>query len=159
MMHFRDPAADGELLAELKDESVLAPDAIARIDALLGSPESGALNDFLLAGAAIIPEPAWLTWLIRRHDCHRFGRVAWHDEAAGWARGGVPPDGNLPYRRAADGAILVAVLRPDRRAATAARLRPATADPPAPRLHWAAATLREMRELRSAWERRPLDPS
>jgi hypothetical protein len=157
MMHFMDPAADGELLAELKDASVLAPDAIARIDALLGSPESGALNDFLLAGADIIPEPAWLTWLIRRHDCHRFGRVTWHDEAARWARGGVPPECNLPYRPTADGAILVAVLRPDRRAATTARLTPAPADPLAPRLHWAAATLREMRELRTAWERQSLE--
>jgi len=145
MMHFIDSIVDGELLAELKDDSVLAPDIIARIDAAMGRPESGTLNDFLLAGADVIPERTWLSWLIRRHGCHRFGLVAWHDEAAGWARGGVPPEPNLPYRRCADGAILVAVLRPDRLRVTAGRWQ-------APRLHWAAATLREMRNLRSAWE-------
>ena len=90
MMHFIEPAADGELMAELRDAGLLAPDAIERIDALMGRPESGTLNDFLLAGAELIPEMPWLTWLIRRHGCHRFGQVVWHGEAAPWAQGDLP---------------------------------------------------------------------
>jgi hypothetical protein len=155
MIHFIDSARDGELLAELKDESVLAPDVIARIDESMGRPESGTLNDFLLAGADLIPEKAWLSWLIRRHGCHRFGHVAWLDEAAAWAGGGVPPEGNLPVRRCVDGGILLAVLRPDRLPATVRWLIPTVPGQAASRLHLAAATLREMRKLRSAWETHP----
>jgi hypothetical protein len=87
-MHFLNPALDGELMAELRDTGVLAPDLIDRIEAAMGRPECGTLNDFLLAGADLIPEKPWLSWLIRRHGCHRFGRVAWHDEAGAWVRGG-----------------------------------------------------------------------
>ncbi len=85
MIHFIDSARDGELIAELRDEGVLARDVIALIDESMGRPESGTLNDFLLAGADFIPEKAWLSWLIRRYGCHRFGHV-WH----GWMR---PLDG------------------------------------------------------------------
>ena len=144
MLHFVDSLRDGELLAELKDESVLAPDVIARIDDAMGRPESGTLNEFLIAGAEFVPENAWLSWLIRRHGCHRFGRVAWRDESAEWARAGPPPEGNLPFRRCPDGAWLVAVLRPDLLPATAARFKGV-------RFHAAAATLGEMAALRSAY--------
>jgi hypothetical protein len=146
MMHFRDPRADAGMLAELKEEGILTPDVIARTDAAMGHPESGTLNDFLLAAAVLIPEETWLAWLIRRHGCHRFGRVAWRDEAAPWAIPGAPPDGNLPWRRCADGAILVAVLRPDLLAAARSRLAPC-------RVHSAAATLNEMKLLFAAWTR------
>ena len=149
MIHFLDPQADGELLAELKDEGVLTPDVIARTEASMGRPESGTLNAFLLAGADFIPERTWLAWLIRRHGCHRFGRVLWDDGAAAWAARGLPADGNLPYRTCPDGAVLVAILRPDLSAATGTRLKPA-------RMHPAAATLAEIRALAFAWaERQP----
>jgi hypothetical protein len=143
MMHFIDAAIDGELLAELKDAGVLAPPVIDRTHREMGRPESGTLNDFLLAGADIIPEQPWLGWLIRRHGCHRFGRVARHGHVPSWDRESFPSDGNLPYRQSSAAALLVAVLRPDLLAATSRRLAPA-------RLHWAAGSLRELRELRVA---------
>jgi hypothetical protein len=144
MMHFAEPAADGELMAELRDAGLVAPDAIERIDALMGRPETGTLNEFLLAGAAVIPERPWLTWLIRRHGCHRFGRVAWPGEAGAWARAELPADGNLPYRECEDHSLLLAVLRPDLLAATGRRWPG--------RLHRAAATLAEIRALHAAWK-------
>jgi hypothetical protein len=143
MMHFTEPAADGELMAELRDAGILAPDAIDRIDALLGRPEIGTLNEFLLAGAEIIPEKPWLTWLIRRHGCHRFGRVTWQAEAAAWAQRDRPAEGNLPYRECEDHSLLVAVLRPDLLALTSSQWSVP--------LHRAAATLAELRELHAAW--------
>jgi len=144
MMHFIEPAADGELMAELRDAGLLAPDAIERIDALMGRPETGTLNDFLLAGAEIVPEKPWLSWLIRRHGCHRFGRVAWQGTAAAWAQGGLPEEGNLPYRACPDGSLLLAVLRPDLLAGTGRRW----SEP----LQHAAATLPELRALHAAWK-------
>ncbi len=144
MMHFVQPAADGELMAELRDAGLLAPDVIERIDALMGRPETGTLNDFLLAGAEIIPEKPWLTWLIRRYGCHRLGRVAWQGESAPWAQGDLPEEGNLPYRECDDRSLLVAVLRPDLLEATMKRW-------PVP-LHRGAATLGEMRALQAAWK-------
>ena len=114
MMHFLDHAVDGELMAELRDVGLLAPDSLERIDALMGHPETGTLNAFLLAGAEVIPEKPWLTWLIRQHGCHRFGRVAWQGASAAWARGDLPEEGNLPYRACEDRSLIVAVLRPDR---------------------------------------------
>jgi hypothetical protein len=144
MMHFTSPAADNEMLAELRDALVLSPDVIERIDSAMGRPESGTLNDFLLAGAEIVPERPWLFHLIRRHGCHRFGRVGWHGEAAPCSGGGWPDDGNAPYRRCADGSFLLAILRPDHLPATLGRMKPA-------RLHRAAATLCEIRDLRTAW--------
>jgi len=143
-MHFINPAPDGELMAELRDAGVLAPDMIDRIEAAMGRPECGTLNDFLLAGADIIPAQPWLSWLIRRHGCHRFGRVAWHDEAGAWVRDGPSADGNLPFRRGAPDCALVAVLRPDCREATSRWVK-------VPRLHWAAGTLGEIRQLHLAW--------
>jgi hypothetical protein len=141
MMHFTDAAIDGELLAELKDAGVLTPAVIDRIHQAMGRPESGGLNDFLLAGAELVPDGPWLSWLIRRHGCHRFGRVFRHEEAPPWIGESPPQDGNLPYRQASAGTLLVAVLRPDLRAGTSRRLAPA-------RLHWAAGTLPELRKLR-----------
>ena len=148
MMHFVDAARDSPLLAELRDEGVLAPDVVSRIDEALGRPETGTLCDFLLAGAPFIPETPWLSWLIRRHGCHRFGRALWCGDGEEWACGEAPPGSNLPYRSCADGSILVAVLRPDLMDATAARLG-------SRRLHRAAATPAEIRALRSAWNRLP----
>jgi hypothetical protein len=145
MMHFVDRAADGELMAELRDVGLLAPDTIERIDALMGHPGAGTLNDFLLAGAEIVPEKPWITWLIRRHGCHRFGRVGWPEGAAGWAQADPAAEGNLPYRECADHSLLLAVLRPDLMAATARRW--------APRLQRAAATLSEIRALHAAWRK------
>jgi hypothetical protein len=146
MMHFHDTAVDGEWLAELKEAGLLTPDVMESIDAAMGRPESGTLNDFLLAGADVISENNWLSWLIRRYGCHRFTRAVWREPDAAWAQGPIPPDGNLPYRRCADGAVLVAVLRPDRREATIKRFGEQS-------VHWSASTLREMRDLHAAWRR------
>jgi hypothetical protein len=143
MMHFLEPAVDGELMAELRDVGLLAPDTMERIDALMGHPETGTLNAFLLAGADVIPEKPWLTWLIRHHGCDRFGRVTWHGGSAAWAQGELPDEGNLPFRECEDRSLLLAVLRPDLLAATARRW-------PWP-LHRAAATLAEIRALHAAW--------
>jgi hypothetical protein len=130
-------------MAELKDAGLLAPDVIDRIDAILGRPETGTLNEFLLAGAGVIPERPWLTWLIRRHGCHRFGRVAWQGEGAPWAQSEPTEPGNLPYRECDDRSLLVAVLRPDLLGETERRW-------PGPQ-HRAAATLAEIRALHAAW--------
>ncbi len=146
MMHFIDAVPDGLLLAELKDSGVLTPDAIDRIHGEMGRPETGTLSEFLLSGAGCIPEKPWLYWLIRRHGCHRFGRVALRGDAAGIRAEDGAGDGNLPFRVCADGGLLVAVLRPDLRAATARRLAPL-------RLDWAAATLAELKALGEAWRR------
>jgi hypothetical protein len=146
MMHFIDAAADGELLAELKDAGVLTPDVVDRIHREMGRPETGTLSEFLLAGASCVPEKPWLYWLIRRHDCHRFGRVLLHKDARESASELPPRDDNLPYRRCADGALMVALLRPDLRAATAQSLAPR-------RVHWAAATLSELGDLRASWHK------
>lgn len=144
MMHFTNPSIDGPCLAELREVGVLTPDVIERIDESIGRPETGTLNEFLLVGTDLIPEGAWLTWLIRRHGCHRFGRVQWHRDTAMWAKEASPAEGNLPYRSCADGVLLVAVLRPDVMPMTIQRW-------PTVRLHGAAATLRELRELHQHW--------
>jgi hypothetical protein len=146
MMHFVNADDDGGLLAELKDAEVLDPGSMEQIHELMGHPESGSLTEFLLAGANVIPVNPWLYWLIRRHGCHRFGRVSLHAEEAGDGRAQAPMDANLPYRRTPGGALLVAVLRPDLMAATAKRLAPN-------RALWAAGTLPEIRDLREAWLR------
>jgi hypothetical protein len=150
MMHFIDRTVDGELMAELRDVGLLDPALIERIDMALDRPETGTLTEFLLGGADFVAENAWLFWLIRRHGCQRFGPVGWRPEAEPWAREGPPADGNLPYRTCPDAGCLVAVLRPDLLAATARRW-------PGP-LHRAAATLREMRALHSAWKDRLVQP-
>jgi len=149
MLHFLDAATDGEWMAELKDAGLLAPDQIDRIDALMGRPETGTLNEFLLAGAEVVPEKAWLSWLIRHHGCHRYGRAVDRGAVIRWPGGDpVPADGNLPFRQCEDGTLLVAVLRPDRLPATGARLS-------APAWHPAAATLREVRDLHGRAFRAP----
>jgi len=146
MMHFNNSALDGELFGELREAGILTPEVIDRIDALMERPETGTLNNFLLAGADLVPEKTWLTWLIRRHGCHRFGRVSLHDEMLGWRRDGPALDGNLPYRRATDGSVFVAVLRPDLKEG-------AVKGWPMSRLMWAAASLRELSDLHAAWRR------
>lgn len=152
MMHFIDAVPDGQLLAELKDSGVLTPDAIDRIHGEMGRPETGTLSEFLLSGAGCIPEKPWLYWLIRRHGCHRFGRVALRGDAAAIRAEESAGDGNLPFRVCADGGLLVAVLRPDLRDALEKRRL-------APRLLWAAATLKESTDLRAAWSARKAGPS
>jgi hypothetical protein len=145
MIHFRDAVVDGEWMAELKDAGLLAPDGIDRIFKLMGRPEIGTLNEFLLAGADHVPENAWLSWLIRHHGCHRYGKAVWRGEAISWEQNGLPPEGNLPYRQCADNnALIVAVLRPDLLHATGERLKPRA-------WYRAAATLREMRDLHDVW--------
>jgi hypothetical protein len=144
-MHFNNAEADSGLLGDLKDAGLLDPGTLERIHESMGRPESGSLTDFLLAGAEFVPEKPWLCWLVRRHGCHRFGRVVWHGEDVGWGADTVPADANLPYRPTPEGNLLVAVLRPDLLAATAGRLAPR-------RPLWAAGTLLELRELRQAWQ-------
>jgi hypothetical protein len=146
MMHFHEPARDGTLLTELKEFGILTPQVMEKIDRELERPETGTLNEFLLAGADFISEPDWLTWLIRQHECHRFGRALSQDETLAFAPGGPGPEGNPPFRRDAEGHPLVAVLRPDRWEETVARLGGT-----APLR--AAATLAEVRELQEAWRR------
>jgi hypothetical protein len=114
------------------------------IDRDLDRPETGTLNEFLLAGADFISEPDWLSWLIRQHECHRFGRVTGPAETLAFAPGGPGSEGNPPFRRDAAGHPWVAVLRPDRWAETVTRL----GGPPPRR---AAATLTELRDLHDAW--------
>jgi hypothetical protein len=146
VIHLLPGSTDEALASELRESGILTPDVIERIDAALGRPEHCDLDDFLLSGAEIIKAADWLSWLIRRHGCHRFGRVAWHEDAREWLRGGMPDDLNLPYRRCADGRPLVAVLRPDKVTLTVERMRKETPV-------WAAATLAEVRALKIAWER------
>lgn len=144
MMRFLASSRDGGFIAELRDAGILTPDAIERIDAAMGRPETGTLTDFLLAGADIVPERTWLTWLIRRHGCHRFGRVEWNREIAPRIPNRMSIGENLPYRACADGSLLVAVLRPDRLTEDIEQFAPQ-------RCIKAAVTLREARELRSVW--------
>lgn len=147
MIPFQDPGADGELFAELREVGLVNPKAIGKIEDLLGRPETCTLNDFLLSGCGVIPERDWLSWLIRRHGCHRFGRVAWDPGMAVPAGLDADTEPNLPYRLAAGGCALVAVLRPDVADATRECLGPV-------RPLWAAATLSELGALRAAWSRR-----
>ena len=142
-MRFARTSADESLFADLRDAGVVTPDAINRIDEAMGRPEGATLDEFLLAGADHIPEADWLYWLIRRHGCHRFGRVRWDPASLRVIPDPAPADPNLPYRMCREGSLLVAVLRPDLRDATRERL-------PDRRLLWAAATLREIRTLRAA---------
>jgi hypothetical protein len=142
-MRFVRTNAEESLFADLRDAGVVTPDTINRIDEAMGRPEGTTLDEFLLAGADHIAEADWLYWLIRRHGCHRFGRVR-RDPASPRIFPDTPSaELNLPYRTCADGSLLVAVLRPDLREATRERLE-------GRRLHWAAATLREVRDLRAA---------
>jgi hypothetical protein len=144
MMHFLEPAVDGPWMAELREAGLITPDLVERIDAAMGRPESGTLNDFLLAGCEWVPEREWLAWLISRHRCHRYGKPEWEPEAAAWALDGVPADGNLPYRKCPSGPVLVAALRPDLREVAERRMSPAGC-------LWAATTLKEVKALRERW--------
>jgi hypothetical protein len=152
MMHFQAPRADAELLAELREVGLLTPENIERIDLRMGRPESGRLDDFLLAGAEDIPAADWIAWLIRRHGCHRFGPVRWNESCRRAPELDPGDSPNLPYGICRDGGLLVAVLRPDLRDALEKRRL-------APRLLWAAATLKESTDLRAAWSARKAGPS
>jgi hypothetical protein len=144
MIHLLPGSTDENYVSELREAGVLTPDVMERIDAFLGQPEFCLLDEFLLSGADFIQSNEWISWLIRRHGCHRFGRICWPDDASAWKSEGVTADGNIPYRRCPNGRVLVAVLRPDKLPATLERLKDS---------HplWAAATLREIRDLRDAW--------
>lgn len=142
MIRFEDAKGDGPLWAEMRDAGLVDPAAIDRIDAILGRPESCTLDQVLLGGAEVIADAAWLSWLIRRHGCHRFGRVTRCGPPEAWPRDDPLAEGNLPYRRCAEpGHWLVAVMRPDRWGCTERRHAGLTLLP-------AAATLPELRELR-----------
>jgi len=148
MIQLMPDSGDDILVSELREAGVLTPDVVEHIDASLGRPEDCPLDEFLLSGAELIRENDWISWLIRRHGCHRFGRVSWPDDGAAWMNGGLPADGNIAYRRCANGDVLVAVLRPDKVPDTSERLKGV-------RPLWAAATLREIRDLRAAWNGLP----
>lgn len=143
MIHLLPGSPDEILASELREAGILTPDVVERIDASLGRPEHCLLDDFLLSGANFIRTNEWLSWLIRRNGCHRFGRVVRPVDGSAWTGDGVPADGNIPYRYCADGRLLVAVLRPDKMPATVERLKDS-------RPLWAAATLREIGELRAS---------
>jgi hypothetical protein len=143
MIHLLPGSADEILASELREAGILTPDVVERIDATLGRPEHCLLDDFLLSGAGFIRTNEWLSWLIRRHGCHRFGRVVRPVDGSAWTGIGMPADGNIPYRLCADGRLLVAVLRPDKLQATFERLKDS-------RPLWAAATLREIGDLRTS---------
>ena len=145
MTPFSDPE-DAALVSELRECGLLTPSAAERIDAALGRAEAMTLNRFLLGGRDILDAQAWISWLVRRQDCFRFGPVHWHEHCVGRAPPDLSLEPNLPYRFSADGRPLVAVLRPDRRTATLRRLG-------APVALWAAATLGELADLREAWQR------
>jgi hypothetical protein len=150
MIHLVPGSGDETLVSELREAGVLTPDVMEHIDASLGRPEDCLLDEFLLSGAEFIRENDWISWLIRRHGCHRFGRVFWPDNGSAWINGCLPDDGNIAYRRCANGDVLVAVLRPDKIPDTSERLKGV-------RPLWAAATLREIRDLRATWNRPPAD--
>lgn len=141
MAAFADPA-ERVLLADLKEAGVLTPAVMDAIHSALGRAERYSLDEFLLAGADAIDERHWLSWLIRHHECYRFGPVRLDEAAAGnWpppATRDMPLPSNLPYCRIESGMYLIAVLRPDQET------------------HGfrAAATLAELKELRTAWRRR-----
>lgn len=148
MILFEDPR-DRELLAELKEAGLVSPITLEAICSQLPPREEPGLSEFLLAGAEQIKEADWLTWMIRRHGCYRFGPVRlspdfgslrWQALAGGGEPGPVALHPNLPYAllpvpAAGRPSCLVAVLRPDY---------------PVPGLP-AAATLRELRDVRQAW--------
>jgi len=147
MIVFED-TRDRELLAELKEAGLVTPITLESICARLVPGEEPGLSEFLLAGADLVPEADWLTWMIRRHGCFRFGPVhlAADFGSERWqalAYRELPPleqHPNLPYAMlpvpaAGRPACLVAVLRPDY---------------PVPGLP-AAATLPEIRDLRRRW--------
>ncbi len=142
-------ARDRELLAELKEAGLVTPITLEAICGRLGTREDPGLSEFLLAGFDLIGEADWLTWMIRRHGCYRFGPVQlaadfgserWQAAVGGGELPPLPQHPNLPYALLpvpASGrpACLVAVLRPD---------HPVAGLP-------AAATLKELRELRQRW--------
>jgi len=143
-------AIDRELLAELKEASLVTPIVLEAIHGRLDDEEHTDLNEFLLAGADLIDEREWLIWMIRRHGCYRFGPVRLAVDAGGerWVQAGladaerIREAANLPYAvlpvpKAGQPACMVAVLRPD---LPVSGLR-------------AAATLRELRQLRADWAR------
>lgn len=132
MITFSDPA-ERELVAELKEAGLLTPIIMEQISRSLARSDRAGLDDFLLAGAPFIPERDWLSWLIRRHRCYRFGPVRLAADAETWKATVVGP--NLPYLQRPSGDHLVGILRPD-----------------LPAGGWrAAATLSELGELRKAW--------
>ncbi|HEY3755211.1 MAG TPA: hypothetical protein VGL42_03580 [Opitutaceae bacterium] len=127
-----------ELLAELKEAAILTPAVIDSMHAALGRAENFSFDEFLLAGADVIDERHWITWLIRHRGCYRFGPVRLAPEARNWpplVAAEQPLPSNLPYTRAESGIFLVGVLRPDLKVNG----------------YRAAGTLRELRELRTAW--------
>lgn len=139
MAAFVDPA-ERALLAELKEAAIITPAVMEAIQRAVSRVESHSFEDFLLAGAEAIDERQWLSWLIRSQGCYRFGRVRLAEHAETWGirhERDQPLPANLPYARTDSGMFLVAVLRPD---------LPVTG-------YRAAATLTELRELRSDWRR------
>ena len=148
MIVFED-SRDRELLAELKEAGLVTPITLEAICGRLAAREDPGLSEFLLAGAELIDEADWLTWMIRRHGCYRFGPVQlaadfgserWQAAVGGGELFPLSQHPNLPYAllpvpAAGRAACLVAVLRPD---------HPIAGLP-------AAATLAELRELRGRW--------
>lgn len=126
------------LMAEIREAGLITPATIERIDVALGRPERLRLAQVLLAGRDWIDENEWIVWLVRRWSCTRFGPVRFADRLGVAVTADLSAEANLPYRRTADGRLMLAVLRPDLAGAGALR---------------AAATLREMQDLRQAWRR------
>jgi hypothetical protein len=154
MISFLQGSEDDLLVVELREAGLLTPEIIKKIDSTLTKPSPINLSEFLLAGADYINTGHWLSWLIRKKGCYRFGTVKWNDQAKLWSYQGLPSDANFPYLLSGEERGLVAVLRPDRLHVTAQRLR-------ALRPLWAAATLSEIKALRNSWvesyARRPYD--
>jgi hypothetical protein len=154
MISFKQGSEDFLLMSELREANILTPDIIRKIESSTPNAVYLNLSEFLISGAEHINESKWLTWLIRFKGCYRFGNVLWTDQAKLWSYQGLPSDSNFPYLLTHEQRGIVAVLRPDRLAYTADRLK-------ALRPFWAAATLLEIRLLRKSWvesySRRPYE--
>jgi hypothetical protein len=131
---------DREMLAELKEAGLVTPIVLEAIHHRLDRMENPDLNGFLLAGAEVIDELDWLSWLIRRHGCYRFGPVRLGIEVGSerWTESPNLPYAVLPVPQEGMRKCLAGVLRPDL---------------PVNGLR-AAATLKELRQLKADWERR-----
>lgn len=150
-MHLLEPHIDELLMAEMRDEGVLTPRLLEKMDQQIGGAEAIRLSDALLLIADDMPENIWINWLVHVHNCARLHKI-FVDSAmlreAGFSRAQARAfieSGNYPAVKCRDG-WMVALTRPDLFARTAEAL-------PGVPLFRLAPTLPEARELKRAFTR------